>query len=74
MLHCVKLKLKLHLYTLPKNNNNKCGIQPVILTINTKNTHNILHINIIYQSVEYYVIISAKKTNNLNAGSSSRLH
>ncbi len=28
-------------------------------TFNTKNT-NIMHINIIYQPVEYYVIISAK--------------
>ncbi len=30
-------------------------------TFNTKNNTNILHINIIYQPVEYYVIISAKK-------------
>ncbi len=30
-------------------------------TFNRKNNTNILHINIIYQPVEYYVIISAKK-------------
>ncbi len=30
-------------------------------TFNTKNNTNILHINIIYQPLEYYVIISAKK-------------
>ncbi len=55
MLHCLKLKLKLHLYTLPKKKKkNKCGIQPSLFTFNTKNNTNILHINIIYQPVEYY--------------------
>ncbi len=61
MVHCLKLKLKLHLYTLPKKWNNKCGIQPVILHIYTKNNTNILHINIYgYQPVEYYIILSTK--------------
>ncbi len=43
-------------------------------TFNTKNNTNILHINIYgCQPVEYYIILSTK-TNNLNAGISSRLH
>ncbi len=54
MLHCLKLKLKLH-HTLPK----KYIIISVasnlsFFTFNTKNNTNILHINIIYQPVEYY--------------------
>ncbi len=54
MLHCLKLKLKLH-HTLPK----KYIIISVasnlsFFTFNMKNNTNILHINIIYQPVEYY--------------------
>ncbi len=39
MLHCLKLKWKLHLYTLPKKINNKCGNQPVILHILHEKQH-----------------------------------
>ncbi len=54
MLHCVKLKWKLHLYTQKK----VCGIQPVILTFNTKySTHFFIYG---YQAVEYYIILSTK--------------
>ncbi len=60
MLNCLKLKLKLHLYTLPKKISVSSNLS--FFTFNTKNNTNILHINIYgYQPVEYYIILSIKK-------------
>ncbi len=61
MVHCLKLKLKLHLYSAKKIIIISLASNLSFFTFNTKNSTTILHINIIYQPVEYYVIISAKK-------------
>ncbi len=60
MLHFLKLKLKLHLYSAKKIIIISVASNLSFFTFNTKNNTNILHINIIYEPVEYYVIISAK--------------
>ncbi len=62
LLHCLKLKLKLHLYTLPKKIIISVASNLSFFTFNTKNNTNILHINIYgYQPVEYDIILSIKK-------------
>ncbi len=61
MLHCLKLKLKYTCLLCQKIIIISVASNLSFFTFNTKNNTNILHINIIYQPVEYCVIISAKK-------------
>ncbi len=62
MLHCLKLKWKLHLYIYSAKKKIIISVASNLsfFTFNTKNNTNILHINKIYQPVEHFVIISAK--------------
>ncbi len=60
MLHCVKLKWKLHLYT-PLIKTKSVASNLSFFTFNTKNSTNLFYINIYgYHPVEYYIIHSTK--------------